>query len=74
MTQNSSNLDDYTPPPPGDKVESAGDIFLPVAGYGCLRLLMKQDNGTFKGATCELTLDCVAHVPKLGCHNLFSTK
>ena len=35
---------------------------------------MNQDNGTFKGATCELTLDRVAHVPKLGCHNLFSTK
>ena len=74
MTQDSSNLDDYTPPPPEDKVESAGRIFLPVAGYGCLRLLMNHDNSTFKGATCELTLDRVAHVPKLGYHKLFSTK
>ena len=35
---------------------------------------MDQDNGTFKEATRELTIDRVAHVPKLGRHNLFSTK
>ena len=35
---------------------------------------MDQDNCTFKGPTRELTLDCVAHVPKLGRHNLLSTK
>ena len=35
---------------------------------------MEQDNGIFKGATRELTLDRVAHVPKLGHHNLLSTK
>ena len=34
---------------------------------------MDQDNGTFK-ATRELTLERVAHVPKLGRHNLLSTK
>ena len=74
MTQDSSNLEDYTPPPPGDEVESAGNIVLPVAGYGRLRLLMDQDSGTFKGATRELTLDPVSHVPKLGRHNLLSAK
>ena len=35
---------------------------------------MDQDDGTFKGATRELTLDRVAHAPKLGRHNLLSTK
>ena len=74
MTQDSSNLEDYTPASPGDEVESAGGVFLPVAGYGCLRLLMDQDNGTFKEASRELTLDRVAHVPKLGHHNLLSIK
>ena len=59
-------------PPPGDEVESAGGVFLPVAGYGRLRLLVDQDNGPFKGETRELTLDRVAHVPKLGRHNLLS--
>ena len=63
MTQHSSNLKDYTPAPPGDEVESAGGVFLPVAGYGRLRLLVDQDNGTFKGATPELILDRVAQVP-----------
>ena len=74
MTHDSSNLGDYTPAPPGDEVESAGGAFLPVAGYGRLRFLVDQDNGTFKGATRELTLDRVAHAPKLGHHNLLSTK
>ena len=74
MTQDSSHLEDYTPPPPVDEVASAGGVFLPVAGYGRLRLLVDQDNGTFKGATRELTLDRVAHVPKLERHNLLSTK
>ena len=36
MTQDSSHLQDYTPPSPGDEIESAGGFFLPVAGYGCL--------------------------------------
>ena len=72
--QDSSHLEDYTPAPPGDEVESAGGGFLLVAGYGRLRLLGDQDNGTFKEATRESTLDHVAHVPKLGRHNLFSTK
>ena len=61
-------------PSPGDEVESAGGVFLPVAGYGRLRLLADQDNGTFKEALRELTLDRVAHVPTLGRHNLLSTK
>ena len=74
MTQDSSHLEGYMPAPPGDEIESAGWVFLPVAGYGRLRLLVGQDNGTFKGATRELTLDRVAHVPKLGRHNLLSTK
>ena len=74
MTQDSSHLEDYTPPPPGDEVESVSGVFLSVTGYGCLRLLVDQDNGTFKGGTRELTLDRVAHVPKLGRHNLLSTK
>ena len=70
MTQDSSNLEDYTPPTPGDEVESAGGGFLPVARYGRLRLLVDQDNGSFKGAKREITLDCVAHGPNLGRHNL----
>ena len=74
MTQDSSSLEDYTPSPPGDKVESAGGVFLSPAGYGRLRLLVDQDSGTLKGATRELTLDRVAHVPKLECHNLLSSK
>ena len=74
MTQDSSHLEDYTPPPPGDEVENVGRVFLPVAGYGRLRILVNQYNGTFKGATRELTLGRVAHVPKLGRHNLLSTK
>ena len=74
MTQDSSHLEDYTPPAPGDEVESAGGCFLHVAGYGRLRLLVDQGNGTFKGVTRELTVDRVAHVPNLGRHNLLSTK
>ena len=74
MTQDLSNLEDYTLPRTGDEVESAGGVFLPVVEYGRLRLLADQDNGTFKGATRELTLDRVAHVPKLGHHNLLSVK
>ena len=70
MTQGSSNLEDYTPAPPGDEVENACVFFLPVAGCGRLQLLADQDNGTFKGGTRDLTLDRVAHVPKLGRHNL----
>ena len=60
--------------PLGDEIKSAGGGFLPVAGYGRLRLLVDQDNGTFKGTTRELTLDRVAHVPNLGRHNLLSAK
>ena len=70
MTQDSSNLGDYTPPPPGDEVESVGRVSLHVAGYARLRLLVDQDNGTFKGATRELTLDRVPRVLKLWRHNL----
>ena len=74
MTQDSSHLQDCTPPAPGDEVESVGGCFLPVAGYRRLRLLVDQGNGTFKGATRELTVDRVAHVPNLRRHNLLSTK
>ena len=74
MAQASSPLKDYTPTLPGNEVESAGRVFLPVAGYGRLRLLVDEDNGTFKRAMHELTLDRVAHVPKLGRHNLLSIK
>ena len=74
MTQYSFNLEDYTPAPPGDEVESADGFFFPVAGCGRLRLLVEEDKTTFKGATRELTLDRVAHVPKLGRYNLLSTK
>ena len=74
MTQDSSHLEDYTPPPPGEEIESAGGVFVPVTEYGRLRLLMDQDNGIFKGATHEVTLNRIAHVPKLGRHNLFFTK
>ena len=74
ITQDSSNLEDYTPTPPGDEVESAGGVFLSVAGYRRLRLLVDQDNGTFKGATRDLTLDRAAYVPKQGRPNLLSRK
>ena len=66
IAQDSSHREDYTLVPPGDEVESTGGVFLLVPGYGRLRLLVDQDDGTFKGATRELTLDRVAHVPKLG--------
>ena len=36
--------------------------------------MMDQDNGAFKEATRELTLDRLTHVPKLGRHNLLSAK
>ena len=74
MTQDSSKLDDYAPAPAGDKVEGTGGDFLPVARYGHLRLLVDQHNGSYKGATRELTLDRFTHVPKLGRQNLLSTK
>ena len=74
MNQDSSHLEDYAPGPPGDEVESVGGVFLPVAEYGRLRLLVDQDNGTFKGATRELTCDRVVHVPNLGRHDLLSTE
>ena len=74
MTQDSPHLEDYTPAPPGDEVESAGWVLRPVAGYGRLGLLVDHDNGIFKGATRELTLDRVTPVPKLGRHNLHSIK
>ena len=63
-TQDSSHLEDYTPAHPGDEVESAGGVFPPVVGYGRVRLLVDQDNSTFKGATRDLTLARVAHVPR----------
>ena len=47
MNQDSSNLEDYTPPPPGDEVESAGWVFLPVAGYGCLRIQRRRGAGAW---------------------------
>ena len=74
MTQDSSHLEDCTPAPPGDEIESAGGVFVPLAGYGRLRLLVDQDNGIFKGATRDLTLDRVAHISKLGRHNPLSSK
>ena len=74
LTPDPSHLEDYTLPPPGDEVESVGGVFRFVAGYERLRLLADRDNGSFKGATRELTLDRVAHVPNLGRHNLLSTK
>ena len=74
MIQDSSLLQDYTPAPSGDEVESAGGVIFYVVGCGRLRLLVNQDNGTFKGATRELTLDRVAHIPKQGRYNLLSTK
>ena len=74
MTQDLFHLEDCMPPAPGDEVESAGGCFVPVAGYRRLRLLVDKGNGTFKGATRELAVDRVAHVPNLGRHNLLSTK
>ena len=44
MTQDSSNLEEYTLAPSGDEVESAGGVFLPIAKCGRLRLLVGQDN------------------------------
>ena len=74
MTQDLSNLEHYMPALTRDKVESAGGVSLPVAGCGHLRLLVDQDNDTLKGATRELALDRVAHVPNLGRHSLLSKK
>ena len=58
---------------PGDEVESTGGGFLPVVGYRRLGHLVDHDSGTFKGVTRELTLDRIAHVPKLRHHNLPET-
>ena len=74
MTQDPTGLEDYTPAPAGDRVESAGGTLLPVAGYGHLRLLVDQGNDNFTNSTRQLTLKHVAHVPNLGQHNLLSTK
>ena len=74
ITQGLFYLEDHTPAPPGDEVESSGGVSLTAAGHGRLRLLVDQDNGTFKGATHELTFDRVDLVPKLGRHNLLSAK
>ena len=74
MTQDPIGLEVYAPALPGDEGESADGVFLPVAGYGCLQRLVNQGNGFFVGATRELTLERVAHVPKLERHNLPSVK
>ena len=52
----------------------AGGVFLSAAGYGCLRFLVDQGDDTFQGATHGLTLDRVAHVPRVGRHNPLSVK
>ena len=74
MTQDSSNIEGYTPPPPGDEVESTGGVFRPVTKYGRIRLLVDQNNGTFKIVMRGLTLNRVDHVPNLGRQNLLSAK
>ena len=63
MTQDSSNLEDYTPAPCRRRGRKRRRDFSPVAGYGRLGLLVDQNNGIFHGATRELTLDRVAHAP-----------
>ena len=74
MTRDPLGLEDYTPAPAGERVEIAGGDFLPVTGYGRLRLQVDQSNGRFTGLTRELVLERVAHVPNLGQKNLLSTK
>ena len=74
MTADDTGFEDYERAPPGDRVESAGGKFLPVAGYGRLSLLVDQGNGNFRSETQQLTLERVAHVPELGHHNLISAK
>ena len=69
VTQNRAGLEDYSPAPAGDKVECTGGNFLPIAGYGRLRLLVDQGDGDFKGTMRELMLEHVPHVPNLGKHN-----
>ena len=74
MTRDPLGLEDCTPAPAGERVESAGGDFLPVTGYGRLRLQVDQSNSRFTGLTRELILERVAHVPNLGQQNLLSTK
>ena len=74
MTQDPTGLEDYTPAPAGDRVESAGGALLPVAGYGHLRLLVDRGDDHFTDSTRQFKLKHVAHVPNLGQHNLLSTK
>ena len=74
MTQDSSNIEGYTPPTSGDEVESAGGVFHPVTKYGHMQFLVDQNNGTFKIVMRELTLNRVDHIPKLGRQNLLSEK
>lgn len=74
ITQDPAGLANFKPTPVGRRVEGAGGIFLPVAGYGRLCLLVDQGTRNFMGPTHELALKRVAYVPNLGKHNLISMK
>ena len=74
MTADPVGFEGYEPAPPEDQVESADGKILPVAGYGRLRLLVDQGDGSFLGETQKLTLERVVHMPGLGKHNLISAK
>ena len=74
MTQDSSNLEDFTPTPPGDEAERVGGVFLPVAGYGYLRLLVGQITAPPKEQRASQLLTALLTSQKLGRHNLLSTK
>ena len=55
VSQDSSNLEDYTTVPSGDETESGGEVFLPVAGYGRLPLLVDQDMGAYHSWWTKIT-------------------
>lgn len=74
MTQDPVGLEEYTPASARDRVESAGSARLPVAGIRTSTRDGQPGTGNFTGPTRELELECVAHVPNLGQHNLLLMK
>ena len=70
MTSDPTGFERYETAPPGRTVEMGNGTLLPVAGYGDLRLRIKQDDAD-GGQTRDLMLRRATHVPGLK-HNLLS--
>ena len=70
MTPDPTGFERYETAPPGCTAEMGDGTFLPVAGYGDLRLKIKQDDAD-GGQTRAFMLRRAVHVPGLR-HNLLS--